>query len=78
MSTATTIQAHIAYEVINVQNPEIAISALRKVSTSVDSVNDEVEADATKNVAIRSAKNGSLAAASSLDDFGGRSDALGG
>jgi hypothetical protein len=79
MSTATTIQTHIAYQVMDDQNLGIAVSDLMEVSDAVKSVDDNVEARAAKNVEIPSTKNRpTVAPALSLDDFGGRSDALGG
>jgi hypothetical protein len=68
MSTATTIQAHIAYDVIADQNAGIVVLDLRRASNAVKSASGEVEAGNAKTAAP----------ALTLDDFGGRSDALGG
>jgi hypothetical protein len=79
MSTTTTIQAHIAYGVIADQNPGIAVSDLRNASYAVKSASDEVEADNATKAALPSSENGgTVAPALTLDDFGGKSDALGG
>ena len=77
MSTATTIQAHIAYEVIDSRDPAIELSDLRDASYAANSKNDE--AKSANRVTIRSAANGATVdPALTLDDFGGKSDALGG
>jgi hypothetical protein len=80
MSTATTIQAQIAYDVMDNYNPDAAVLDLSKSGYLVESANDEVEAETpAKNVTIEPQAHGaSLATALTLDDFGGRSDALGG
>jgi hypothetical protein len=53
---------------------------LRKLSSGIKSAGDEVKADsATKKVAVPSSeKDTDTARGCTLDDFGGRSDALGG
>ena len=79
MSTATTIQAHTAYEMID-GNPDSAYSDLSKYHYSVRSANDGALGDtASNNVAMGSdAKGARVVSGLTLEDFGGRSDALGG
>jgi hypothetical protein len=79
MSTATTIQAHTAYDVMDAHNPGPTIPDLRNVSYQLKSVNDAVEAEAVAYQAPSgSSRKVARFAALTLDDFGGRSDALGG
>jgi hypothetical protein len=78
MSTATTIQAHTAYDVMDAHNPGSPIPDLRNVSRGLKSANGAVEAKAAAYHPQRSSTTRARFAALTLDDFGGRSDALGG
>jgi hypothetical protein len=95
MSAPTTIQAHIAYELIVDHDRGVVVTATAdrlsgsrptgasdssRFSRAVDSAPHRVETRyEAKNVAVESSdKRVADGAAASIDDFGGRSDALGG
>jgi hypothetical protein len=84
MTTATAIQTRVAYTLRDDQSPQDAI--VEFLSHEIDGrchtceLNDQVGAcyDA-ENVGLQSSEKGAVVAtALMLDDFGGRSDALGG
>ena len=84
MSTATAIQARIAYELRDDHSPDDAV--VEFLNHGVDGpyqaceLSEQVGAcyDA-ENVDLQSSEKGAVVAtALTLDDFGGRSDALGG
>ena len=75
MSTPTTIEAHIASEVIDNQRGGIAISDLKWFSRIAPGDDGQAE-DNPPHDERRTA--GSAARALTVEDFGGRSDAPGG
>jgi hypothetical protein len=89
MATATTIRDRIAYEPCadSHETPHDASGSRRsrpsnssRLSYTVKSADDELGAvDDAKYLAVQSSgKGAAVASALTLDDFGGRSDALGG
>jgi hypothetical protein len=64
---------------MDARNTGRAVRGVRSVSYELESANDGVEAEAVASHAPScSSKKGARFAALTLDDFGGRSDALGG
>jgi hypothetical protein len=80
MSPATIIQTHTAYEGIDDKHPSVAGSDSSRFHHGAKSANDGFDAGkAMRGVDVRSPNKGAKTVpAPSIDDFGGRSDALGG
>jgi hypothetical protein len=80
MSPATIIQTHTAYEGIDDKHPSVAGSDSTRFHHAARSASDRSDAGkAMRDVDGRSPYRGAKAtSALSIDDFGGRSDALGG
>jgi len=77
MSTPTTIQTHIAYGSTNNENPAAAVSDLNRFAYLRNSREEAAEGGENSNEVAQKAPIKS-ARKVTLDDLGGRSDALGG